>query len=187
MNELTDNDKMCLVYALRDETGLTRYIGITTRTLGIRLRRHLYDAKSGLRGHRCNWIRSMICKGNCPSILEIQRTASCGADLERNWISLMRAMGWPLVNLTDGGDGTRGVTPTPEHRMKISKALTGIKRSEQTKALIRLARAKQLPAHTTPHSEATKILIRQKLADPLIREKIGAANRGKKRTLKCQN
>jgi hypothetical protein len=38
-----------------------------------------------------------------------------------------------LTNLTDGGDGTVGLTRTEEHCNKISKSLTGLIRSEESK------------------------------------------------------
>jgi len=39
-------------------------------------------------------------------------------------------------NLTDGGDGTHGYSPTKEHRSKISKTTTGRKKSEETRKKI---------------------------------------------------
>lgn len=179
---LSDTDPMPeTIYALRGDDGISRYIGKTSKTLEHRLKKHIRDARYGCRGHRNNWIRSLLRRGVVPSILPIE-TGVDGSEIERKWISELRRMNWPLVNSTDGGEGVSGLQFSPEHRRKISYALTGKTRSEATRALIRLARAKQPPAHTTPHTEETKAKIRKSLSDPLIREMIGAANRGAKRT-----
>jgi len=61
-----------------------------------------------------------------------------------------------LSNLTDGGEGINN--PSIETRLKISKKLTGIKRSEKTKNKIRLANL----GKTVTHTEITKLKISQK-------------------------
>jgi hypothetical protein len=57
-------------------------------------------------------------------------------------ISCFRDMGYKLVNLTNGGEGTSGRKLTKEHKQKISKALkgrAGIKPSEATRKKLRLS------------------------------------------------
>lgn len=129
-------------------------------------------------------MRKLLNQGYKPTIHLLETVEGNGSEQEKQWIAFYRQVGIkPLTNVTDGGEGTAGFVPTAEHRDKISRALTGLKRSEETKALVREARAKQWqPAHRVPHSEETRVKIRQTLADPIVREKIGAANRGRKRT-----
>ena len=43
-------------------------------------------------------------------------------DAERWWIAYGRALGWPLLNQTEGGEGTRGYVPTNDTRQKMSVA-----------------------------------------------------------------
>lgn len=167
------------IYALLDETGAVRYVGKTGNQIGKRLQRHLRVARSGASGHRNNWIRSVLEKGFVPEIRLLESVTGNGSETERKWIAFFRANGTSLCNCTDGGEGTSGLVFSQEHREKISRALTGIKRSEATRQLIRAARSKQLPAHTTPHTEETKSKIRAALADASVRQKIGAANKGK--------
>lgn len=172
------------IYVLLDEAGAARYVGKTGNKIEKRLQRHLRVARSGALGHRNNWIRSVLAGGAVPEIRLLEIVSGNGSEAERKWIASFRAKGASLCNCTDGGEGTSGLVFSEDHRKKISIALTGIKRSKETRQLIRKARAKQPPAHTSPHTEATKEKIRAALARPEVREKIGAANRGRRKTKK---
>ena len=81
-------------------------------------------------------------------------------DAERAWIAKYRTTGEYLTNLTDGGDGTPGKTPSGAQRMAHSKrmkgrvlpawqraAMSGWHHSEQAKAAI--ARASAGRRHST--------------------------------------
>lgn len=46
-------------------------------------------------------------------------------DLERGLIKRLRKMGIPIVNLTDGGDGTKGAVRSPETRAKMAAGKVG--------------------------------------------------------------
>ena len=61
-----------------------------------------------------------------------------------------------LANLTNGGEGTKGVAMTEERRRQISKQHTGSQRSEATKEKMRIA------SLGNKHSEKSKELIGQK-------------------------
>jgi hypothetical protein len=172
------------IYTLLDEAGAVRYVGKTANQIGKRLQRHLRVARSGASGHRNNWIRSVLGKGFVPEIRLLESVSGNGSETECKWIACFRAKGIALCNCTDGGEGTSGLVFSQDHRKKISQALTGIKRSKETRKLIRLARANQPPAHTSPHSESTKQKIRVALAAKEVRENIGAANRGRRKTSK---
>lgn len=43
---------------------------------------------------------------------------------ERWWIAFGRGCGWPLTNLTDGGEGTPGHVKTPEQLERLSAAMS---------------------------------------------------------------
>ena len=53
--------------------------------------------------------------------------------LERHWISVFRADGYVLCNMTDGGEGLSGYTQTQEAKKKISKANLGKHRSNEAR------------------------------------------------------
>ena len=76
-----------------------RYIGYTKRELSKRLYYHLFDAKSGLKYRKCNWIR----KNNYNiEIILIEDNLSYKEALDREvyWISQYTN----LTNMTKGGD-----------------------------------------------------------------------------------
>ena len=78
-------------------------------------------------------------------------------------ISELRAQGYPLVNLTDGGEGISGRRPTEEElnkmreRMKGNKNSVGCSRSEETRK--RISESNKGRTFTTTHSEEHKIKI----------------------------
>ena len=52
-------------------------------------------------------------------------TEKISFDLERGLIKRLRKMGAPIVNLTDGGDGTKGAVRSPETRAKMAAGKIG--------------------------------------------------------------
>jgi len=52
-----------------------------------------------------------------------QRALETLSSSERWWIAYGRVCGWPLTNLTDGGEGAVGLVKTPEHRAKLGIAM----------------------------------------------------------------
>jgi len=52
-------------------------------------------------------------------------------DLEKGLIKCLKRMSISLVNLTDGGEGTSGLTQSSEHKAKLAKAHLGKKLSEE--------------------------------------------------------
>ena len=99
---------MGVVYGLCDPgTGDVRYVGKTAKGLRNRVRGHAGGAMRGGRTHKDNWLRSIdyeprgvVLALGLPEQLD---------DLERRWITALRAEGARLTNLTDGGEGWRGV------------------------------------------------------------------------------
>lgn len=56
-------------------------------------------------------------------------------ELERYWVALGRAFGWPLLNRTDGGEGVR-VDASPSTRAKMSESHKGKRHSQESRARI---------------------------------------------------
>ena len=155
------------VYTLSDpRTGYVRYVGFTSVSLALRLRRHLDD---GNPSHRRNWIKSLRAAGVRPRIklLEEYDDSESAFDAEREWISMARHLGCDLVNMTDGGEGTLGVSV--ETRAKMRAAKLGKKLSAEHKAKIGAAsRAAgcRPPVRYGPVSEATREKMRAAARSP---------------------
>lgn len=155
---------MIKIYTLTDpRTNEVRYVGKTKGTLKRRLNGHMCEARSGAMYYKAKWVRVLIKEGLIPIIEEIDRIDSENwAWLEQYWISQFISWGFNLTNATNGGDGNQGQKQTIESRVKrsntlkegylsgritcsvernakISKALTGTKRSDRTIEKVRQA------------------------------------------------
>jgi len=95
---------------------------------------HLRDARRGAKGHRCNWIRSVLFRGFLPSITLIGKVDGDGFKDEVAWIKYFRDEGVNLVNETDGGEGMAGLVFSKEHKQKIVLSLLGNKRAVGNKS-----------------------------------------------------
>ena len=115
------------IYTLNASDGEIRYVGKTVQTLEHRLQAHLYDAKYGVKDHRCNWIRSLLKKNELPTIHLLTEVEGDGCKEEIEKIAYFRAKGTRLVNSTDGGEGTVGWHHPKEVKEKISEAQKGNK------------------------------------------------------------
>jgi predicted GIY-YIG superfamily endonuclease len=123
------------VYGLisaKDDDGI-RYIGVTNN-LRARLASHVSTTRRE-RGHKASWIRSIIDGGGEILIAEIYGGLSQdeALALEVNVIAAYRAAGVRLTNTTDGGEGTRGVSPSAELRAKIGTASASRVRGAETR------------------------------------------------------
>lgn len=129
----------CYLYCLIDPRcpEHIRYIGITRCDLKLRLARHFEEAaykKSN--SYKNNWVRGLIHEGVRPEILLIDSLpsweAACKSEIET--IKELKALGYKLVNMTDGGEGvTKGNKRSPETVEKLRLAPLGKKQSEETK------------------------------------------------------
>lgn len=148
-----------VIYTLSDPiTGEIRYIGKTKSSLKYRLSQHIHDSlNNGTGTHKKAWIKGLILKGVTPiiEILDIVQPQMCWKELERYWIGQLKAWGYNLVNMTDGGDGNQNQIMSEESKLKKSKALRGRKRPKHVVEKIKLAHlGKKL-------SESTKEKLRQ--------------------------
>lgn len=111
-----------------------RYIG-KSFSLQKRLKIHLYEANSGHKCPRCDWIRKVLREGGA---IDVSLVSTCD---ETNWqefeistIKEYREAGHRLTNLTDGGEGnSEGFKHlnTPEIIAKIVAKTRGQKRTQE--------------------------------------------------------
>lgn len=116
MSRVETIGRATLIYALDDESGRTRYIGKTVRSLKDRFAQHKRAARTSnlpvgrwLRRHPCATIR----------LIEEVRAGGNWAARERFWIE----RGENLLNLTLGGEGLPGHVFSQEHKDRIAAKL----------------------------------------------------------------
>jgi hypothetical protein len=110
--------------------GSIRYIGITSRSLDIRLKEHIRNAKFR-KTYKDNWVKSLIEKGLKP-IIEIIDEVIDYKFWESHYISLYKSWNFKLTNSTEGGDN--GIVSV-ESRKKISDKLKGNTNGRFTKGI----------------------------------------------------
>lgn len=104
--------------------------------------------------HRNPWHGSIVKKYGAKNILvEVQacRTEEEAFFRERAAIGALRANGGALCNVTDGGEGTSGWHHSLETKLKIRTANSGRRNAAFNNA-----------RHVTPHTEATKKVLKAK-------------------------
>ncbi len=115
------------IYTLSDprEGNVVQYVGVT-RYGKRRLRSHIHDAIRGLKWPRCEWIRGLLAVGLKPVFAVIDSgNGDSWESAERSWIAYYRSIGQADKNCLPGGQGMPGLTISPEHRHKLSRAQTG--------------------------------------------------------------
>jgi len=113
------------IYSLSDpRNGYVRYIGMTSKELSFRLRKHLSDKGNWLKRR---WIKELNMLGLKPIIEEVDIVPFENWQYWESWyIELFRYYGFDIFNLTDGGEGTFGYRHT-----KKTKKIIKEKRSKQ--------------------------------------------------------
>lgn len=126
MNKVTRKQRDVVIYFLydpRDENQTPRYVGKSEVSLSNRLSTHISESKHPARQHwyKSRWFRKLESEGVKPSIKAIETVApgESWQDRERYWIKTYRDMGYPLTNLTDGGEGTLNKVITDQTRQNI--------------------------------------------------------------------
>ena len=113
-----------LIYALLDPRDLqVRYIGKSVEPR----RRMQFHYRGETRGYCRNWERQLIRLGlkPIPLPLEIVEDFWWAAEREKVWIERAKTAGYKLVNVTEGGEGTLGFSPSGATRQKMRQAKLG--------------------------------------------------------------
>ena len=108
------------------------------------------DKRHSDKNKRSNYWKSYVAKhGFISEILVNNIDEDFAFLIEMEAIDVYKRRGIKLVNLTNGGEGCSGIIQTSDSRSKKSNALKGIKRSEETKLKMRLAKlgTTQSPEH----------------------------------------
>ena len=175
------------VYALSDPCDPThiRYVGWANDPEH-RLCMHLCEAKTDRKTHKLDWLRSLLRRGVKPNltILAGATNQSDVLELERQYISELRAQGHVLTNATAGGDGL--LAPSEETRTKMSlKASQSLrerwKNPNYREKMSAVGKAGVVQYWTTANKEPLRVAQRDRVqkqwADPEQREKLREAAR----------
>jgi hypothetical protein len=175
------------IYCLTDpRTEAVHYVGKTC--YGERPREHgLPSHLKRWPGPKTDWIRGLHAAGLDYGVKILEGTGSnedaCAA--ERKWIAHGRARGWPLTNLTDGGDGVPGRQVPLEQRENVRAALSGRKRptfsTEWRSKLAEASKGRKMPPETKEMLVALARGRKGRKLSPETRAKMSASHKGKKR------
>jgi len=129
--------------------------------------------------HKDRWIQNLQANGKEPQLEILEEIPKVGWQaVEQEYIRVFKAIGFQLVNLTDGGDGVCGYVFTSEARMKMSVSQTGKKQSpELIEKRIAPLRGKKISPERCAKLLAANI---GKEKTPETRAKIRAAQLGPK-------
>lgn len=175
-----------IIYGLLDPvTEQVRYVGKSK--MGIKRAKH-HAQPSALnvdRTHKGNWIRKLQKDG---LLYEIKILEGGVEDLtwrEQVWIAYGRGLGWPLTNITCGGEpGPDGYKWTPEHRAKISAANRGrqLTKDQRHRFLEAVANWQMTPGRAVALEKATSAW-RGRHHTEESKKRISAGQVGKKMSL----
>lgn len=143
--------RIVYIYALAEPgTDIIRYIGKTV-DLKNRLTRHLSETS---KTYKNNWIKSL--NGIKPEVIILDECDEDNwIDCEKYWISQCKTWGFKLTNLTEGGEGMCGLSPSAESIAKTVLKTTGQKRSLET--CLRISESKKGVKFSDKHIENLKL------------------------------
>ena len=101
-----------------------RYVGQTCRSIEYRVYEHIRSAKKGGEWPVTRWIRKLLDKGLIPVAIQLEHVPPYGnwQEAEERWIAhYKQLLGKRSLNVTTGGEGTRGYRHSPERREAISR------------------------------------------------------------------
>lgn len=124
------------IYTLNDpDTNEIKYVGKTTQSLKKRLAQHIRETYR-FSTYKGNWVKSLLFKGKLPIIEVLDESNNNWQELESYWITQLKAWGFKLTNMTDGGDGNNNQVFSKETLQRKSLALKGIKRPKEVREKI---------------------------------------------------
>ena len=181
MKEIKTEDKRWCVYIHTNKTNNKVYIGLTNQNPEDRWRNGKGYQKDQSVFYRA--IQKYGWDGFEHIIFAENLTESEANQMERRLIALYKTNCCRYknpeygYNMTDGGDGHRGWTPTEESRINMSNAQKGKKLSEEHKRKISLSeKGKRL---SEEHKEKIGKVHRGKFVSEETRKKISQAKKGK--------
>lgn len=132
-----------IIYGLVDpDTFEIRYIGKSTCGIA-RAKMHGQPAqlRKNINPHKCNWIRRLKRDGKDYGIiiLHVASTKEQLINIEIDFISFCKNLGYNLLNQTDGGEGTNGRVVSAQTRKKISDAKRGALITQEHRAKLSFA------------------------------------------------
>jgi hypothetical protein len=103
------------IYGLADpETHEMRYVGASAHPMK-RFWEHVRSQHNTRQPNVGQWVASLTSTGKFPAFYVLEETdAESWPSREVHWISVYRGRGDRLLNITIGGGGTRGWSPSPE-------------------------------------------------------------------------
>ena len=156
------------------------YIGLTTRSLDVRIAEHLRDPRSCIFG---NALRKYGVLSFEFSVVDTGESREILAEKEMYWIRQYDCVKPNGYNLTEGGEGT--LNPSAETRAKMSlanignKRMLGKKHSDETKKKLSQYRT-GIKLSEEHKAKIGKASLGRKLSDE-SKKKISIANKGKKK------
>ena len=156
-----------------------RYIGKTVRPLRARRNAHNCDVKHGSQNCFHRAIRKYGLEAFYWDVLYENDNPSQLADMEKEFIRLLKTKVPQGYNLTDGGEGVPGFTFSEESRAKLSASHKGRKLTLEHRAKIAaVKKGKKRP----PFSEEWRQHHAAAMRTPECRAKSSAAHKGRKLT-----
>jgi hypothetical protein len=117
-----------VIYGVRLRSEVVyRYVGLTTKTVGVRLKQHVKVARSGRKTPFYDWLRVHDGDDIVADELEWVEGLEELGRAEIVWIESLRREGRPLLNLSLGGLGPMGIEWTAEMREAARIRSTGRK------------------------------------------------------------
>ena len=117
-----------VIYGVRLQSEFVyRYVGLTTRSVEIRLRQHVKVARSGRKTPFYDWLRVHDGDDIVADVLDRVEGLEDLGRAEIVWIESLRREGHPLLNLSQGGLGPMGIEWTAEMREAARIRSTGRK------------------------------------------------------------
>lgn len=120
--------KIVRIYVLIDPvTSEKRYVGKTIDQLSDRLKVHLFQSKNSKKPtYKEAWIKGLLLNNKKPLVELLEEcNESNWAERERHWIAFAKETGWPITNLSDGGDGPHGVRHSEEFKNALREKMKG--------------------------------------------------------------
>jgi hypothetical protein len=182
-----------IIYGLKDpRTDEIRYVGWTIKTPERRLANHIWWARKRRSSHVHRGILCLLAEDVTPAI-EVLESGSGDKwrAAEREWIFRLRAVGFRLTNIADGGEGKPGAKLSAETRAKLSAAHSTPEARAAKSAFLRTrkwsdaqrAKMREIMRNRTPESYAALRASNIGRKDsPERTEKTASKLRGRKQT-----